>query len=267
MADADGKCMGGRQSVAFVMASSKGLGFASAEALARQGCAVAICGRNEDAVSAARQRLCAVGRAMGFVGDVCQPEQLSAAIEKTRDAFGAIDILVANSGGPNSGAFDTISRQAWQEAYDLVIGSVVHGVRSVLDDMRSAKRGRIIVIGSSSIRKPIANLAASNAFRPALNGLVKDLAMTLASDGITVNMVAPGRMDTDRVRALDAAAAARRGCSVDDIRRESQATIPMRRYGDPAELAELVAFLASDKASYITGQSILVDGGLTVSMP
>lgn len=259
--------MGGQRSVAFVMASSKGLGFASAEALARQGCAVAICGRNGASVQRAVEHLRPLGEVAGFAGDIRVPAELHALISQTRDALGPIDIIIANSGGPAPGNFDSLTDSHWREAYEVVLGSVICGVGAVLPDMRAAKRGRIIVIGSSSIRKPIANLSASNALRPAVNGLVKDLAVALAPEGITVNMVAPGRMDTDRVRQLDEAAAVRRGCSVAQVREESQKTIPMRRYGQPSDIGDVVAFLASDKAAYITGQSILVDGGLTISMP
>jgi 3-oxoacyl-[acyl-carrier protein] reductase len=145
--------------------------------------------------------------------------------------------------------------------------SAVRAIRLAVPRMRAGGFGRIIVIGSSSVRQPVAGITLSNAFRPALAGLVKNLAVDLAGDGITVNMVSPGRIDTGRVRSLDAGRAQREGRDADEVRRSSEASIPMGRYGTVHEIGALVAFLASDAAGYITGQTPLVDGGMVPTLP
>lgn len=256
-----------REPVALVLGGSRGLGHASAQRLAVRGIPVAICGRMEADVKSATSRLATQGPALGVVADVSDRESLSRAITRVRDALGPIGILVANAGGPTPGSFVTISLEDWDAAYSLTLMSVVQSIREVLPDMRSVGAGKIVIIGSSSIRRPIPGLVLSNTFRPALNGLVKDLSVALAGDGITVNMVAPGRIDTDRVRQLDEAAAQRQGVTVEDVRAVSAKSIPMGRYGRADEFGAMVAFLASEEASYITGQSILVDGGMTASLP
>jgi 3-oxoacyl-[acyl-carrier protein] reductase len=253
--------------VAFVMAGTRGLGLASAVALAEAGHPVAVCARTPDDVERAVARLERHGPAFGVVGDVSDATALAEAVVAVRDKLGPIGVLVANAGGPPAGDFFSVSAEDWDTAYRLTFMSVVRAAQAVLPGMRSAGRGRIVVIGSSSVRRPIPNLLLSNVFRPALDGLVKDLAVTLAPMGVTVNMVSPGRIDTDRVRTLDAAAAARRGVAAEDVRRDSEGQIPMGRYGSPEELAACVAFLASRSASYITGQSILVDGGMVPTLP
>lgn len=254
-------------SVALVLAGSRGLGYGCAARLAAHGHAVAIVGRSAEDVDAAVKELQTQSRALGVVADVSDPEQLHAAVEQVRSEFGAIGVLVANAGGPPPGGFADVTPQSWDAAYQLTLMSFVRSVQEVLPDMRSLGSGRIILIGSSSIRRPIPNLVLSNTFRPALNGLIKDLAVDLAGDRVTVNVVAPGRIDTDRVRQLDSAAADRGNRSVEEVRAGSEGSIPMGRYGRVEEFAALVGFLASEDASYITGQSILVDGGMTASLP
>jgi 3-oxoacyl-[acyl-carrier protein] reductase len=255
------------QRTALVMAGSGGLGHASALALVDAGLRVAICGRDASRLEQALRVLTSVGSAVGFVGDVSRPEELTGVVEKTRSEFGSIDVLVANAGGPPAGTFSELGSDQWERAFELTFQSVVNGVRLVASGMQRNGHGRIVVVGSSSIRRPILGLTTSNALRPALNGLVKDLAIEFASDGITVNMVAPGRIDTTRVRELDQLSATRAATHVDAVRRRSWASIPMRRYGTPAEFAAAVRFFASPEASYITGQSLLVDGGATASLP
>lgn len=253
--------------VAFVMAGTRGLGLASAVALAEQGHPVAVCGRTADGVERAVQRLETRGPAFGVVADVSDAAALAGAVDAVRDKLGPVGVLVANAGGPPPGDFFAATEADWDAAYQLTLMSVVRATHAVLPAMRAAGRGRIVVIGSSSARRPIPNIMLSNVFRPAIDGLVKDLAVTLGPIGVTVNMVAPGRIDTDRVRTLDASAAARRGLAAEDVRRDSESQIPMGRYGRPEELAACVAFLASRAASYITGQCILVDGGMVATLP
>jgi 3-oxoacyl-[acyl-carrier protein] reductase len=253
--------------VALVMAGSQGLGLATAQALVRSGHAVSICSRDRAHVDAAVEDLRAVGPALGVVADIAQPGAVEDVVAQVTSALGPVDVLVGNGGGPPPGGFRDVGQAEWEAAYRSTLRSVVDAVTAVLPHMRTQRWGRIAIIGSSSIRRPIPRLTLSNVLRPALNGLVKDLAVDLAPDGITVNMVAPGRFDTRRVRALDEAAAHRRGVSLDEVRAASEAAIPMGRYGRPEELAALVAFLASDAAGYLTGQSIAVDGAMTASHP
>lgn len=252
---------------AFVMAAGKGLGRGAAEALGREGCAVAVCGRSaaglEGVASALEQTGVAAHR---VVADVSSPAELDQAFASVDAAFGRLDVLVANAGGPPPGAFLEVDDEAWRTGFELTLMSAVRAMRLAVPRMRARGGGRIVVIGSSSVKQPIENLVVSNAFRPALLGVVKTLAREVAADGITVNIVSPGRIDTDRVRSLDERRAAAAGVSYDEIRARSEGAIPVGRYGEPNELGALVAFLASDRAAYVTGQSILVDGGLVSAL-
>lgn len=258
---------GSNRGAALVLASTRGLGYAAAEELVSKGWPVAICGRNAEAVTEAEKRLTRLGAACGYVCDVMDRTQLENTVSRVRKDMGDIEVLVTNSGGPPIGGFDEVTLDDWDTAYQLIISSFVNAVRAVLPAMRSRQFGRIVVIGSSSIRRPIQNLVLSNTFRPALNGLVKDLATTLAAEGITVNMVAPGRIDTERIREIDYGLAQRLGSSLAHVQEASAATIPARRYGEPRELAAVIGFLASHAAGYVTGQSVLVDGGMVASLP
>ncbi|NYF97452.1 SDR family oxidoreductase [Janibacter cremeus] len=255
------------RSTALVLAGSKGLGYGCASRLAEDGHDVALCARSAESAEAAASTLAAHTRSLGVAADVSDPEQLHEAVERVRTELGPISVLVANAGGPPAGGFEALADESWETAYQLTLMSFVRCVREVLPDMRALGGGRIILIGSSSVRRPIPNLTLSNTFRPALNGLVKDLAIDLAADNVTVNVVAPGRVDTDRVRQLDLAGAERTGRTAEEVRAASEGSIPMGRYGRVEEFAALVGFLASEAASYVTGQTILVDGGLTASLP
>lgn len=252
---------------AFVMAAGKGLGRGAAEALGRDGCAVAVCGRSagglEDVMSALQQAGTAAHR---VVADVSRAAELEQAFVSVDAAFGRLDVLVANAGGPPPGSFLEADDEAWRAGFELTLMSAVRAMRLAVPRMRAQGGGRIVVIGSSSVKQPIENLVISNAFRPALLGVVKTLAREVAAAGITVNIVSPGRIDTDRVRSLDDRRAATAGISYDEIRSRAERAIPTGRYGEPTELGALVAFLASDQAAYVTGQSILIDGGLVSAL-
>ena len=254
--------------VALVLAGSKGLGFASASALGRNGHAVVICGRDAGSLDQAVADLEAEGTtANGIVADVSKAGDLQRLFEQVHELHGRLDAVVANAGGPPPGGFDDLSEAQWEAAFQLTFMSVVRTVQLALPRFRAVGGGRLIVIGSSSVRRPIPGLTLSNAFRPGLAGLVKSLAVELAGEGITVNMVSPGRVATARTMQLDERKAQAQELDVEEVRATSTATIPAGRYGEPRELGAMVAFLASPDAAYTTAQSILVDGGLAATLP
>lgn len=257
-----------RRRVALVLAASQGLGRASAEALATAGLDVAVCSRTEEGVSKTVAALAEMGvRSSGLPTDVTDTAQLEALFAHVDDVFGRLDVLVTNAGGPPPGGFEQLDDDAWAKGYELTLMSTIRAIRLALPRMRATGFGRIVVIGSSSVRRPIPGLLLSNAYRPALAGIVKSLAVDLGPEGITVNMVSPGRILTERVQELDAKRAAAQGVDPSEVQRASEATIPFGRYGDPKELGAAVAFVASEAASYMTGQSILIDGGLVPTIP
>lgn len=253
--------------VAIVMAASKGLGRASALALAESGHDLVLCARDTTQLEATGAEAAGFGVSVETVAaDVTNLDDIERVFGRADSAFGRLDVLVANAGGPPPGSFMEVTDAQWEVGFHLTLMSAVRAMRLAVPRMRRNAFGRIMIIGSSSVKLPIPHLALSNAYRPALYGCVKTLSREVAADGITVNMVSPGRLDTDRVRSLDAHRAATQNMTVDDVRADSEKTIPAGRYGDPAELGALVDFLASSRAGYITGQSILVDGGMVSAL-
>ena len=250
--------------IALVCAASKGLGRASAEALARDGYRVAICSRGgpalRDAEAAIRQ---AGGDVIAIDADLRRAADVTKAVETTVRTFGGLDVLVTNTGGPPSGPFTALGEDAWADAIDSLLLSVVRLCRAAIPHMRARGGGRIINITSISVKQPIQGLVLSNSLRAAVTALAKTLAAELATDGILVNCVAPGYTRTDRVVELASQAAAREGIEPADVERRTVAQIPLGRMGEPAEFASVVAFLASPAASYISGVTIQVDGGWT----
>jgi 3-oxoacyl-[acyl-carrier protein] reductase len=253
---------------AFVAASTRGLGRAIAEALVAGGAHVAVNGRDGDAVAQAAQSIGArgPGRAVAAAADLTDGAALTAAVDAAASALGGLDILVTNGGGPRGGSFDDLADGDWQAAFEAVVLSAVRLVRAAVPHMVRRGGGRIVAVVSSSVRQPIDGLTLSNVLRPAVSALVRDLSLSLAPHGILVNAAAPGRFDTERVRELDRARAERAGLSPEAYRARYAASIALGRYGDPAEFARAVAFLASPANTYITGQTLLVDGGLVRSL-
>ena len=250
--------------VALVMAASKGLGRAVATELAREGARVVIASRDEDALAqAAAEMREETGAEIEYsVADLTRAEDVRALVSHAADRFGGVDVLVNNTGGPPAGTFDDFDDEGWQAAFELVLLSLIRAVRGVLPSMRERGGGRIVNIASSSIKQPIENLILSNTFRAGISGLAKSLAVELAPDGILVNTIGPGRISTARSQSMDAARAETLGVSVEEVRGQVASQIPLGRYGTPEELARVAAFLASPANSYVTGQAILVDGGM-----
>jgi 3-oxoacyl-[acyl-carrier protein] reductase len=238
---------------AIVCGASSGMGLATAEALAAEGTNVVMFGRRRELLEREADR---VG-ALAVQGDLTIPQHLERLVQATVGAFGGVDVLVLNGGGPPAGKASTISAAAVEEAVALLLTSHVTLVGRCLPHLRESGRGRIVAIESSSVREPLANLALSNAVRPGVVGWLKTLARELGPDGITVNTIAPGSIDTDRLRSL-------RG--PDGPSAAELESIPLRRLGQASEIAAVVTFLASDRAAYVTGAVIPVDGGLTRSL-
>jgi 3-oxoacyl-[acyl-carrier protein] reductase len=255
--------------VALVNGASKGIGRAIAETLAAEGAAVVISARDEAAVTRAAAEITAASgtEVAGVAADVSQPGTAERLVGTAVERFGGLDILVNNSGGPPFGHFSDFGDDAWRDAFDLLLLSVVRMVRAALPHLRASGRGRIINIESTSVKEPIPGLLLSNSLRAGVAGLARTLADELAPDQITVNNVLPGSILTDRLRAGAAARAEQAGTPVDDlIRAEVGKRVPLGRVGEPEDLAALVAYLCSPAAAYVTGQTIAVDGGLLRSI-
>lgn len=254
---------------AIVTGASAGLGYGSAAALAARGDDVVIASRTAERITAAAEALDAdaEGTVTGVAADVSDPASATQLVQAALDAHGRLDVLVANTGGPAFGPALELDDDALRAAFDDVLLPPLRLIREALPAMREQGYGRIVIVGSSSIRRPIPNLALSNVMRPALVGYVKTLATEIAAEGITVNLAAPGRVNTARVQAGDEAAAERRGISVEEVRTASASSIPAKRYGTVEEFGALVAFLTSQAASYVTGQTFMADGGMVPTLP
>jgi 3-oxoacyl-[acyl-carrier protein] reductase len=247
---------------ALVMAASRGLGLASARALAREGCNLVICSRNRARITEAADQL---RRDTGvhvhpLEADVSGSGEAAMLVQATVARLGGLDIVVHNAGGPPAGEFLAMTDEQWQKAFEQNLLSLVRVVNAAVPELKRAGGGRILTIASSSIKQPIPHLVLSNALRAGVWGLAKTLARELAPFGILVNVIAPGRIQTERIDEIDQATAQRSGRPLVEIRSELVAGIPLGRLGRPDELGSLVAFLASDAASYISGQAIMVDG-------
>jgi 3-oxoacyl-[acyl-carrier protein] reductase len=254
--------------VAMVAAASKGIGRAVATALAREGCRVSICARDRAALEAARLQILeeAPGAAVRvFTCDVTKTEELEAWHRAAVEELGAVDILVTNTGGPPAATFLDLSEEQWRRGIDLTLMNVVRLCRLVLPGMRERGWGRIIHLTSLAAKQPIALLTISSTLRAGLSALTKTLSNEFARDGVTVNAVLPGHVLTDRQVELNEIRSKQEGIPLEEYASRVQATIPIGRYGEPREIGEVVAFLAGGRASYVTGATIQVDGGLIQS--
>jgi 3-oxoacyl-[acyl-carrier protein] reductase len=240
---------------------SRGLGAAVARALAGEGARVAVTARQSGELSATADAV----KGRPVAADLSQPDGPQSAVDQALEVLGGLDGLLVNSGGPPSGAFSDLDEQAWQRAIDGTLMSSVRLIRAALPHLRAGSDAAILVIMSSSVREPIPGLVTSNVLRPGLNGLLKSLAAEIAP--VRINGLAPGRFDTERVRSLDATRAKDTGQSVEAVKEQTLARIPLGRYGDPDELGRVAAFLLSPAASYLHGVVIPIDGGMVRSLP
>ena len=255
--------LGLRGKVALVAASSKGLGLAVARELAAEGASLVMCARGEAALEAARREIVDGTGAdvLAVASDVATTEGVEQVTRAALDRFGHVDILVINAGGPPAGTFEKHDWNAWQSAVDLTLRSAVELTRAVLPGMRERRWGRIVAVNSIAAKQPVDNLMLSNSIRAAVTGFLRTLANEVAPDGITVNTILPGYTRTERVTHLAEANAKKEGVDEKEILGRFEREIPMRRLGEPREFGALAAFLCSERASYITAQSIAVDGG------
>ncbi|MFB6465708.1 SDR family oxidoreductase [Cytobacillus sp. Hz8] len=249
-----------------IAASSQGLGKAIAEELLKEGANVMISGRDEEKLQRVKKELSIyAGQILYTKTDLTKKTDLSHLVSETVAAFGTIDVLVNNAGGPPAGSFDEITEDEWQKAFELNLLSYIRLIKESLPYLRK-QGGKIINIASSSIKEPIPGLILSNTFRTGIIGLSKTLAVELASDGILINTVAPGRIATDRVKHLDEVNAKAIGTTREAVEEQVKQSIPLKRYGTPEEFAKVVVFLASQANSYMTGSAFLVDGGMVKSI-
>jgi 3-oxoacyl-[acyl-carrier protein] reductase len=248
---------------AAVAASSRGLGRATARALATEGASVALCGRDLARVTEAAEAIAGEtgARTIAVVADVASADDCRRFVETAAAEFGRLDILVTNTGGPKPGGFEGVSFEDWEAAFRVTLANVVHLVRAAVPHMRANRWGRIVNIASLSAKQPIDGLVLSNAFRPAIAGLAKTLANELGKDGILVNTLCPGYTRTDRLQELAEVRSRKAGTTPEQILAALAADVPLGRVGTPEEFAAVAAFLCSERASFVSGATIPVDGG------
>ncbi len=256
--------LGLKNRVALVAASSQGIGLATAEAFASEGCRVAMCARSQQALTAAAEKIRKRHTAEVFaeacdVTDAAAVERLVAAVA---ERFGGVDICVTNAGGPPAKGFLATTSDDWRRAIEANLLSAVYFARNVIPHMQGKRWGRIITLTSITTRQPVADLVLSNAVRTAVVGLVKSLANEFGKDGILVNNVGPGFTATERLKELAKSRSTASGKTEQEIFAGWAADAPLKRLGEPREIADTIVWLASERASYVTGQTVLVDGGM-----
>ena len=256
--------LGLKNRVALVAASSQGIGLATAEAFAAEGCRLAMCARNSQTLDTAGKKIKQQHHVDVFTEalDVTDPAAVSRFVAAVAKRFGTVDICVTNAGGPPAKGFLAASLEDWQRALDANFLSTVYFAREVIPHMQRNRWGRIITITSITTKQPVADLVLSNAVRAAVVGLVKSLANEFGKDGILVNNVGPGFTATDRLKELAKSRSAASGKSQQEIFDAWASDAPLKRLGEPREVAETIVWLASDRASYVTGQTVLADGGV-----
>ena len=256
--------LGLKNRVAVVAASSQGIGRATAEAFAAEGCRVAMCARNSQTLQAAADKIRKEHgvEVLAEAFDVTDAAAVGRFVAAVAEKFGTVDICVTNAGGPPAKGFLSASLEEWQRALELNFLSTVYFAREVIPHMQRQRWGRIITLTSITTKQPVADLVLSNAVRAAVVGLVKSLANEFGKDGILVNNVGPGFTATDRLKELAKTRAAATGKTEQDLFDGWAADAPLKRLGQPREVAETIVWLASEGASYITGQTLLVDGGI-----
>ena len=245
--------LGIKNKVAFVAASSQGLGKAVAIELAKEGCRIIINGRNKETLEQTRKEIEQHGETLAIPGDLSVASERGKVIQQALQAYNTIDILVTNTGGPPAGKFEQFTEEDWHSAYQTLLTSAVGLIKGFLPGMKQQRWGRIIAITSQAVKQPVNNLILSNSIRASVAGLIKTLSNELGEYSITVNNVMPGYTETDRLKHLSQNNPA--------FESSAKAEIPLARFGKPGEFAAAVAFLASERAAYITGVSLAVDGG------
>ncbi len=260
--------LGIRGKAAIVCGASQGLGRACAEVLAGEGVKMIVCSRSFDRIFKAARSIAETWGAtvVPIAADVSQPESPEKLVREAMAKFGTVDILINNAGGPPPGKFEQLNDREWEEAFHLTLMSAVRMTRAVLPVMRENGWGRVVNLASISVKQPIPNLILSNSLRAAVVGMAKTVSSDVAEQGVTVNTIATGSFDTERLQSLFKSQAQKTGLTPKEAEAKLAGTIPAGRIGRPEELAWLAAFLASDRASYITGTTIQVDGGSFAGM-
>ncbi|OEH91665.1 SDR family oxidoreductase [Bacillus solimangrovi] len=260
--------LGLKGKVVLVLASSKGLGKAIAAKFAQEGANVMLTSRSETELKAVAEDITKKtgSNVTYFPCELTNSSDIKLLVNKTVDIFGRVDILINNAGGPPAGKFNDFDDEHWQKAFELNLFSYIRAIREVIPFMRSQGGGRILNVASSSIKQPIEGLILSNTFRAGVIGLSKSLATELAPDKILINTLGPGRIATDRVAQLDQVIADKQSISVEEVIERTKSVIPLGRYGTPEEFATTAVFLCSDANTYVTGQALLVDGGMVKAL-
>ncbi len=260
--------LGLKDKVVFVAAASKGLGRAIAEGFAHEGAKLVICSRDETSISSAAKEIAKATGAdvLAVAADLSGAAGCERFIQAGIAKYGRMDAIVVNAGGPPPGRFEELDEEKWDRAYQLTLMSAVRLTKRAIPELRKTK-GNIVYSTSTTVRMPTAYvpLILSNSLRAAVHGMLKTLSKDLAKDGIRVNALQPGRIQTERIEELDSDTAKRTGRSLEEVRKDWWAQIPLGRYGDPTEYANAAVFLASPRASFITGVSLQVDGGMLPS--